>query len=130
MVRRGGRHHTICPCDDCEKKRVPLEDTSDMPDLLAEDSNTDDDAPALHRLARAPLRGERVARHVDDISVACPMEVCGTSAAKGDEDREFIIDSGCTAHCSGGPQNQLYNFVPRQESISQGNECSPMGEAR
>jgi len=92
-----------------------------MPDLLAEDSDTDDDAPALLRPTRAPPRGARVARHVDDISVACPMEVCGTSAAKGDEDKEFIIDSGCTAHYGGEPQNQLVNFVPRQESISLGN---------
>ncbi|KAJ1405909.1 hypothetical protein B484DRAFT_469660, partial [Ochromonadaceae sp. CCMP2298] len=120
MVRRGGRHHTRCPCDDC-KKKVPFEETTDMPDLLAEDSDDDDDPPTFLIPTRAPPRGARVARYVDDISVACPMEVCGTTAAGGDEDKEFIIDSGCTAHCSGEPQNQLANFVPRQESISLGN---------
>jgi hypothetical protein len=49
------------------------------------------------------------------------VEVCGTGYATGEGTKDFIIDTGCTANCSGEPENRLTDFVERRESISLGN---------
>jgi hypothetical protein len=54
---------------------------------------------------------------------ACPaVEVCGVGDDR-EPDKKSIVDTGCTASCSGSKVNLLKNFVPRSESISLGNSA-------
>ncbi|KAJ1383432.1 hypothetical protein B484DRAFT_440641, partial [Ochromonadaceae sp. CCMP2298] len=108
-----------CDCDDCRKR---FADELDMPDLLAESSDDDDEPGGRPRPMRFTSSVRTALRHADDVAVVCPAtEVCGNGTAAEETEKDFIIDSGCTASCTGEPRNPLTNFVQRRESISLGN---------
>ncbi|KAJ1405074.1 hypothetical protein B484DRAFT_469847, partial [Ochromonadaceae sp. CCMP2298] len=104
---------TGCRCGKCRKRFL---DSIDVPDLPRErDPDDGSDDPTARRLGARALGSELPHR-------ACPAtEECGSARTSEEQGKDFIVDSGCTAHCSGQSENELEGFVSRSESISLGN---------
>ncbi|KAJ1392414.1 hypothetical protein B484DRAFT_473239, partial [Ochromonadaceae sp. CCMP2298] len=95
-----------------------------MPDLTGDSSDDDDDADADQSQPRARghfRQATSAMLYVDDFVSANPaMEMCGTGTAVDEGKVPCIVDTGCTGHVSGDPENQLGDFVERSEWISLG----------
>jgi hypothetical protein len=104
---------TGCRCGKCGKRFL---DSIDVPDLARErDPDDGPDDPTARRLGARALGSELPHR-------ACPAtEECGSAGTSEEQGKDFIVDSGCMAHCSGQSENELKGFVSRSESISLGN---------